>query len=237
MKLVIFDIDGTLTRTNAVDESCFERSVRAHLGIGDVVTDWGAYTHSTDSGILDELYKRSRGRSPTPREQQEFIALFVEQLKRSAEESSSYFESVPGATSVWNLLQDAGYATSLATGAWKNSAQFKLAHALKKDLSLPHSTADDHFSRDDIIKQSILRAGEYYKCSSFEDIVYFGDGPWDCISARRVGVDFVGVLDGRSADRLESVGATTFLTDYSQPQKIMETLQRVFDKSPRVSAN
>jgi len=39
MKVIIFDIDGTLTQTNGVDSECFIRTVREVLGVTDFETD------------------------------------------------------------------------------------------------------------------------------------------------------------------------------------------------------
>ena len=55
MKVVIFDIDGTLTQTNAVDSECFIRSVREILGVEDFETDWSQYQFVTDSGVAQEI--------------------------------------------------------------------------------------------------------------------------------------------------------------------------------------
>lgn len=65
MKLVIFDIDGTLTRTSGVDDACFIPTLAEFFGTTDFDTDWSRYPHVTDSGILDRLSRRFRGRGPS----------------------------------------------------------------------------------------------------------------------------------------------------------------------------
>jgi beta-phosphoglucomutase-like phosphatase (HAD superfamily) len=57
MRLVIFDIDGTLTETAKTDEECFARSLAEVCGFGDVETDWSRYKHTTDSGIFHEIHE------------------------------------------------------------------------------------------------------------------------------------------------------------------------------------
>lgn len=52
MKLVIFDIDGTLTQTNRVDSGCFVEVVKEVLGVEDFETDWSQYQYVTDRGGL-----------------------------------------------------------------------------------------------------------------------------------------------------------------------------------------
>ena len=50
-KLAVFDIDGTLVQSLAVDEACFVRAFAEVLGIEDIDTDWAHYDHVTDDGM------------------------------------------------------------------------------------------------------------------------------------------------------------------------------------------
>src|SRR5437660_3188125 len=56
MRLVMFDIDGTLTETMKVDEERFVRSFAEVFGLTDIDADWSHYPHVTDSGIFHEVY-------------------------------------------------------------------------------------------------------------------------------------------------------------------------------------
>ena len=51
MRLAVFDLDGTLTRTTGVDDECFVRAMSEELGVGGFCTDWAEYPHSTDQGL------------------------------------------------------------------------------------------------------------------------------------------------------------------------------------------
>jgi beta-phosphoglucomutase-like phosphatase (HAD superfamily) len=64
MKLAIFDIDGTLTETNEVDDECFVKAFAASHQITEIETDWTKYTHVTDSGLVSEIFRQKLGRSP-----------------------------------------------------------------------------------------------------------------------------------------------------------------------------
>lgn len=48
MHLVIFDIDGTLTQTDALDAACFLEVMRRHTEIGLETVDWDTFEHVTD---------------------------------------------------------------------------------------------------------------------------------------------------------------------------------------------
>src|SRR5882724_13716958 len=55
MKLVMFDIDGTLTQTFQADEACFVQALREVFGFTGINTDWACYPHCSYSGILEAL--------------------------------------------------------------------------------------------------------------------------------------------------------------------------------------
>ena len=65
MKIVVFDIDGTLTQTNDADTDCFVRALKDCFALHDIETDWSGYTHSTDAGIMEELFQRHFKRNPS----------------------------------------------------------------------------------------------------------------------------------------------------------------------------
>src|SRR5438132_14176538 len=80
MKLVMFDIDGTLTQTYQADEACFVQALREIFGFTDINTDWASYPHCSDSGILEALFQLRLGRSPLRTEISTFQAHFVSLL-------------------------------------------------------------------------------------------------------------------------------------------------------------
>jgi len=68
MKLVMFDIDGTLTQTEQIDEVSFVQALQEVFGFTEINTDWATYPHCSDSGILEVLFQLRLGRSPLPTE-------------------------------------------------------------------------------------------------------------------------------------------------------------------------
>ena len=65
MRLVVFDIDGTLTDTMGVDATCFVRALSEVCGFSDIDADWSRYKHATDAGIFNEIFQPRVGRLPT----------------------------------------------------------------------------------------------------------------------------------------------------------------------------
>ena len=92
-RLVIFDIDGTLTRTMELDTELFFEAVRQVLGFEGVSTDWSTYRNVTDIGVTAELIERyaasNRGQTADPCEiedvRRRFVALLSEAIARDPE--------------------------------------------------------------------------------------------------------------------------------------------------------
>ena len=80
MKLAIFDIDGTLTNTNGVDDECFVKALAEAHAITEIDTDWATYPHTTDSGITLHIFQEKFGRHPEETELGKFKGCFVNML-------------------------------------------------------------------------------------------------------------------------------------------------------------
>jgi phosphoglycolate phosphatase-like HAD superfamily hydrolase len=228
MNLVMFDIDGTLTRTCVVDAECFVEALTEVSGFGDILTDWASYRHTTDSGILDEIYGARLRRAPREEEIQAVRELFVRKLRRAISVSRGAFAAVEGARELIRCLIDHDYAVSLASGGWKESALLKLATAELKLNGTPAAFADDARSRGEIMTCSYRRACAFYGVAEFDGVVYVGDGVWDAKAARSLGYHFIGVGAGERARRLIELGAVATLADYSDLAAALEKIRFAF---------
>ena len=64
-KLILFDIDGTLTATNAADAKCYSAAFEKTFRLPLPRTDWDVYEHCTDFAIAREVLVSSRGEAPS----------------------------------------------------------------------------------------------------------------------------------------------------------------------------
>ncbi|SRR6266480_302752 len=224
MRLVIFDIDGTLTQTMKADEECFVRSLGEVCGIRDVDTDWSRYEHATDSGIFHEIHEARIGRPPSPSEISRFRHHLVGLLAQLSSEGS--FTAVTGASLLLSRLADsAEHRVALATGAWRASARLKMASAGLCYDDYPAASSDDALDRESIIRLSMRRAAERY--GRFSDTVYVGDGVWDARACRSIGIPFIGVGADRRAARLAAEGAVRVFPDFSETDLFLTSLYEI----------
>src|SRR5438445_1717165 len=228
MRLVIFDIDGTLTQTMKTDEECFVRSLAAVCGFSDVDTDWSRYKHATDSGIFLEIHEARTGRLPSPSETSRFRQHFVDLLARVSSEAA--FVAVTGAPLLLSRLADSGeHQVALATGAWRDSARLKMASAGLCYDDYPAASSDDAFDRESIIRLSMQSAAERY--GSLGSTVYVGDGVCDARACRNVGIPFIGVATDGRASRLSEEGAVCVFPDLSDVDLFLSNLYEITNAS------
>lgn len=222
MKLVVFDIDGTLTNTNKIDENCFVRAFALEFGIFGISTNWIKYTYTTDSGITQQIFKEKLKRLPSHEELVRLKARFVSLLQEAFINKQDLFSEIPGSTNVLAKLQlDLDWCVAIATGGWRESAKLKLQKANLQIEGIPLASANDALSREDIIKTAIIKAENVYQIEKFQKVVFVGDGVWDVKAAYRLNIAFIGIGD----NKLTNVGATKVIKDFTNLEDFLKILQ------------
>ena len=216
--LVIFDVDGTLIRSMAVDSQCYVSAFCDHLGIDGISTAWETYPRVTDPGIAVTLYERHRGRAPLPSELAVFHDLFTERLNAALE--INQLVEVPGARALLRALrEDARFELAIATGAWRRSAMLKLAAAEIDIAGLVFASADDAVDRGEIVRKAMVQLA-----GGVDRAIFVGDGLWDVATASRLGLGFLGIGSGERAAALRSAGAGSVLADFLETPAVVEKL-------------
>lgn len=215
MQLVVFDIDGTLTRTDAIDDACYAAAVSEVLSIPGIDTDWTHYPHVTDSGILRHVVRSSLGRDVLPLEMDRVCQCFRRRLEDALGRRPDSCLPVPGGPEMLRQLAvQSSLAVALATGGWESTARLKLERAGYDIQDIPLASSSDADTREEIMRIAELRAREKHGVPPFETITYVGDGVWDARAAANLGWRFLGVGTGEQAARLEREGAFAVIDHY-----------------------
>lgn len=225
MHLIMFDLDGTLVDSNRVDSQCYLQALVDVFGfdLDTIDRDWGNYPHITDAGILQTLCQVELGRDPTPGEREDYQYRFLELLTLACRQHP--LQSIDGAKQILDILSiDSNYALALATGAWKQTAQYKLQQVGLNGIISPMAYSDDAHARVEIMKCADRRAVEFYRQSQFETVTYIGDGVWDGIASKHLNYRFVGIGTGKRARDLFATGAKNVFPHYQNLDEIMSVL-------------
>jgi phosphoglycolate phosphatase-like HAD superfamily hydrolase len=212
--LAIFDIDGTLTDTNAVDDACFRGAVADAMGIAPAEIDWTGTKHFTDRAIFDFLWSAYSGRLPAEADVARARDRLTDLLTSAVGQTPDQFRPIAGAPAVFGHLAARGWRVSIATGCWGPSAQIKLRTAGIDIDGIVMACSDDAASRTEIVTLSRARAAAEHG-GEFDRVVSIGDGLWDVETAVALGLPFVGVAHGDHADRLRRAGASVVIESYA----------------------
>ena len=226
MELIVFDLDGTLARTTAVDGELFVEAVTDRLGVDLRDADWTAFQHVSDSGIIDDVFAEHLHRAPSPGDVRRVVDRFMELLERRQAKVPASFVEVPGAAALLASLRDhATLATAIATGGWERPATFKLQVAGLDVGWVPKAFAEDGPSRERIVGTAIERASRAHGGIAFDRIVSVGDATWDLKTARSLGLPFVGIASGERASVLRELGTRHVLEDYLDPGAFLRAVE------------
>lgn len=229
-RLAIFDIDGTLTDTNGVDDDCYRAAVAAALEIDPGSYDWTQAAHITDAGIFQWIAGELGLPEPSKQTTDRAIATLGEQLAVVCKREPHRFAEIAGARAALDALRADGWCIAVATGCWGVSARIKLRAAeidVADDLI---ACSDQAVARADIVRLAQRRAEQHYD-RTFDRVVSLGDGPWDVGAAIELKMPFVGVGD-RGAE-LERLGAAIVLLDYCDIDAVRYALDKATPPSSR----
>ena len=222
--LVIFDIDGTLLYSNAIDSRCFADSYRRVFNRPFPTIDWTQFPHVTDHVIFQTAFQNHFGRVATAAEREVFLEDYLTRLHAGRRATPEAFREVPGARAiVRRLLATEEFQVGIGTGGWERPALVKLAHIGIDPTPLYCGYADGQPTREAIIQTSVD------KCTEREGaparVVYVGDAIWDVQTTRRLGMPFIGIRRAGDHQWLRAAGAQTVLTDFSEPETVLKAIR------------
>ncbi len=220
MRAILFDVDGTLVQTGEADGPCFAQAYRAVFGQAPSSVSWEDYAHVTDWGILDEALGAARGRSSTLAERRAFEGAYRDAWQQHYESDPSSCTEVPGAAAlIEEIFADADVVCGVATGGTRAAAQFKLRSVGIDPERLPGAFANDAVTRTAIVRNAVRALG-----ASPADVVYLGDGLWDVLTCRELGMSFVGVAAESSPEMLLAAGAQSVVRDFSDREAFWKAI-------------
>ena len=216
MKLLLFDIDGTLVLTGGAGIRALNRAFCQVVGIVNALD--GIRLHGkTDPAIVREIFN-ARGALQNADSYDQILAAYVEFLPEEVQQSRNY-RVLPG---ILRFLQDfqgrSDLAFGLATGNVEAGARIKLARGNLNPFFAFGGFGSDAENRTELVRRAAHNGSRLAGVTiDPNDIFVIGDTPRDIVAGREAGYRTVGVATSDySTEDLSAAGADLVLLDFER---------------------
>ncbi|MDT8902497.1 HAD family hydrolase [Anaeroselena agilis] len=196
LKILFWDIDGTLLRTAKAGLFAFRQATEELYAASpdyDRVTTAGM----TDCHIAAQIIALATGREPRPEETAALVKRYIELLPAHLEARRGYVIP-PVADILAHVDGEPGYVSLLLTGNTAAGAHAKLtSYGIAQYFDFAVSAfGDDCASRTEISSRALASVKERYPAVPPEDIFVIGDTPNDISCGKAIGARTVAVATG-----------------------------------------
>lgn len=205
MRIILFDIDGTLISTAGAGQSAMN-VVSAETGTRRGDSAKLKYAGRTDKAIIRD-HLQEYGIPETPENYQAYRDRFLQRLPDHL--SARQGHVLPHVPTTIARLLELSYELGLVTGNMRDAARLKLEHyglagyfytrgpANNGQRAAMGGFGDDHFHRDDLAREALedvrQRLGQHL---SGDDVWVVGDTPRDVSCAKAIGANVLAVATG-----------------------------------------
>lgn len=198
IRLVLFDIDGTLIRTAGAGKEAFARVAETQFNVPDGMADLD-FAGRTDPAIVREFFDRHQI-EPSPANFQRFFDAYVFWLEHLLAQRSG--RVLPGVRESLQALQGLPHrpVLGLLTGNIRLGAQIKLRHFGLWHWFTVGGFGDDHEDRSQIARIVAQRGSRQLgRPLAGGEILVVGDTPLDIACARAIQAKTLAVATGTFA--------------------------------------
>jgi phosphoglycolate phosphatase len=218
MRVLLFDIDGTLIRSGGAGKAAMEAGLQSAFGVPEV-RHRVPFSGRTDPGIARELLQ-VHGIEPTTAHvnclRDAYLAHLPDALRRIPG------TVLPGIEAALRRERQ-GAVIGLLTGNIRAGAQIKLRHYGLWDYFPFGGFADDLTDRDDVARRALVEAEAHVgRPVDPADVWVIGDTPLDVQCARAIGAKAVVVATGwHPHEELVACGPDHLLPDFTHAGELL----------------
>ncbi len=225
MKLVLFDIDGTLLWTDGAGRSAIRTALLAEVGSTAPIEGF-RFDGKTDPQIVHELLRASgHPHAESTAHVQAVCDRYVKMLEGELASGKRTPHVFPGVWELLDLIERRDDAVlGLLTGNIAAGARLKLASVgMEFDRFRVGAFGSDAVERGELPAVAAARAAELFgETPTGEDIVILGDTPADVTCGAAVGARAIGVATGcYRADELDAAGAYAVFEDLLDTERVL----------------
>jgi len=195
IRLVLFDVDGTLVHTGGAGVKAFARALTTEFGVADG-TQLIKFGGRTDFSLVRELFSL-RQIEPSAKNFERFFAAYLFWLEKLILECAG--GACPGVPEFCRALatQAEPPLLGLLTGNIRRGAQIKLQRYQLWEQFPFGAFGDDHEERDQIAAIAHRRGSERLgRLLHGGEVLVIGDTPLDIRCARAIGAKMLAVATG-----------------------------------------
>ena len=227
MRLVLFDIDGTLLNSGGMGRAAMQRALG--LVFGSPGNPSYRYDGKTDRQIVREVM-RMEGHSDEDIDSrmEKLVDLYLEGLREGAKSGRFNVRPLDGVPEILDALeQRQDVILGLLTGNVEPGARIKLASAgIDPDRFKVNAFGSDHEHRPELPAIAQRRAGETLGHEiAGERVVVIGDTPADIECGRSLGAKAIGVASGHyTVEQLQSHRPYAVFASLSDTSKVLQSI-------------
>jgi phosphoglycolate phosphatase-like HAD superfamily hydrolase len=196
IRLVLFDVDGTLIHTGGAGVAAFAKSLASEFGVHNG-TELIKFGGRTDYSLVRELFSLAQI-EPSAKNFERFFAAYLVWLEKLIAECRG--GACPGVPEFCRALAARAEPPlfGLLTGNIRRGAQIKLQRFQMWEQFPFGAFADDHEDRNQIAAIALQRGSERLgRPLRGEEVLVIGDTPLDIRCARAIGAKMLAVATGR----------------------------------------
>lgn len=227
MRLLLFDIDGTLIQARGVGKRAYLRTCSQVCGLPEANFYHASLNLAgkTDPLIIEEMLAVAKVEA-TPEIIEEILARYPQALQKELSDNPNIIQALPGMRELLGLLtlevKQGKAALGLVTGNVRAGAELKLAPVQMNSFFSVGAYGCDARNRNHLPAIAVSRT----KNSKIkpEDVIIIGDTPRDIACARYFGARVMAVATGSYAASDLSKYFPDWLVEAVMPKDMAKTL-------------
>jgi phosphoglycolate phosphatase-like HAD superfamily hydrolase len=225
MKLLLFDLDGTLVSTGGAGLRALDRAFHSLHGIARAMQGISP-AGKTDPSIIREVFQTKLQRSPEKGEVRAVCESYLNCLSEEMARRNGYRVMKGVAALLENLARRSDVILALGTGNLEPGARIKLAPSGLNDYFPFGGFGSDAEERAEVLRAGVRRARERTGRSfAGEDVLVIGDTILDVRAGKAIGAFTVAVACGHGkSGELQAAGPDVFMRSFEETEALLREL-------------